>query len=243
VSEDFPRGSVWTYLVLAVIFVGVTSLAYALPAQSALASIAGNVGVVALVGALFQLFRDQAAHEKALTLKRDDQHFQVAVTSHMSNVVFDKHVLFCEAYMAKVHETVETLIRHHANTDAITRANELYTVRVQHSTWVTAAMSARLSQFEDAIRKMGAQARFIETTTGHPQYAEQRATTITFVYAEFQRILPQLFSTPAEDGIGSETIEERVREMLGVNELVDMRTALIHRAHNAVQTPSGVESE
>jgi hypothetical protein len=220
--------------------VGVTSLAYVLPAESVLASIAGNVGVVALVGALFQLFRDQAAHEKALTLKRDDQHFQVGVTSHMSNVVFDKHVLFCEAYMAKVHETVETLIRHHANTDAITRANELYTVRVQHSTWVTAAMSARLSQFEDAIRKMGAHARLIETTAGHPQHAEQRAAAMAFVYAEFKRILPQQFSMPAEDGIGSETIEERVREMLGVNELVDMRTALIHRAHKAVQCPRGL---
>ena len=69
-SENVPRGSVWTYLVLAVVFVGVMSIAYALPAQSILASIAGNVGVVALVGALFQLFRDQAAHEKALMLKR-----------------------------------------------------------------------------------------------------------------------------------------------------------------------------
>jgi hypothetical protein len=49
-SEDFPRGSVWTYLVLAAVFVAVTSLAYVLPAESVLASIAGNVGVVALVG-------------------------------------------------------------------------------------------------------------------------------------------------------------------------------------------------
>jgi hypothetical protein len=126
-----------------------------LPAQDILAFVAGNVGVVALVGALFQLFRDEAAHEKAVWLKRDDQYFQIGVTSHISNVVFDKHVLFCEAYMAKVQETVETLIRNHANEQAIIRANELYSIREQHSTWVTAAMSAQLSQFEDAVRKVG----------------------------------------------------------------------------------------
>jgi hypothetical protein len=230
----FKPHSIWPYLILAATFVCFTSLAFVLPAQNILAAIAGNVGVVALVGALFQLFRDQAAHEKAIALKRDDQHFQVGVTSHMSNVVFDKHVVFCEAYMAKVRETVDTLIRNHANIDAVHRANELYQIRRNHSTWVTEAMSARLSQFEDAIRKMGAQAEFISNVTGNPQYAEQRAAAIKFVYAEFERIVPHLFSKLAEDGIGSETIEERVREMLGVNQLVDMRTALIRRAHKHV---------
>lgn len=227
----FKPRSVWPYVLLAAVFVVFSSLAYVFRDEDIVAAIAGNVGVVALIGALFQLFRDQAAHEKAVAMARDDQHFQVGVTSHMANVVFDKHVLFCEAYMVKVLETVDTLLRNHADIEAVTRANELYQVRRVHATWVTAAMSARLEQFEDAIRKMGAQANFVHTTTGHPQYAEQRAAAIPVVYAAFEKIMPHLFSKPGEDGISVTSIEERVREMLGVNQLVDMRTALIQRAH------------
>jgi hypothetical protein len=227
----FKPKSVWPYVMLVVVFVVFASLAYVLRADDILAAIAGNVGVVALIGALFQLFRDQAAHDKATALAREDQHFQVGVTSHMSNVVFDKHVAFCEAYMAKVRETVATLVKNHANIEAVHRANELYRIRWEHGTWVTSAMSARLAQFEDAIRKMGADAHFVGTTGDIPQYAEQRAKAIEFVHAEFQRVLPHLFGKTAEDGIGSETIEERVREMLGVNALVEMRTALVQRAH------------
>jgi hypothetical protein len=228
------HGSIWIYVVLATTFVACTSIAYELPAQGILTAIVGNTGVVALVGALFQLFRDQAAHEKELWRQRDDQHFQIGVTSHMSNVVFDKHVVFCEAYMTKVRETVDTLIREHANVEAVDRANELSRIRIQHSTWVTATMSARLSQFEDAIRNMGAEAHFVKTTADSPHYSEQRTAASQFVYTEFKRILPQYFGKVAEDGIGSETIEERVREMLGVDQLVDMRTALIARAHKGV---------
>jgi hypothetical protein len=43
-----------------------------------------------------------------ILLRRDEQQFHVGVTSHMSNVVFDKHVVFCEEYMAEVRETVTT---------------------------------------------------------------------------------------------------------------------------------------
>jgi hypothetical protein len=227
----FRSRSPWPYVVLAAVFVGFASLAYVLPADSILAAVAGNVGVVALVGALFQLFRDQAAHEKQVWMSRDNQQFQIGVTSHMSNVVFDKHVAFCEAYMAKVREAVETLIREHATGDAVRHANQLYVIRVEHSTWVTTAMSAKLSKFEDAMRRMGALAHFVETTSGNPAYAAQRSKAIETVYGEFERILPHLFSKPAEEGIGLESIEARVREMLGIEQLVEMRTALIHRAH------------
>jgi len=227
----FRSRSPWPYVVLGAIFVGFASLAYVLPVGSILAAVAGNVGVVALIGALFQLFRDQAAHDKQVWLNRDDQQFQVGVTSHMSNVVFDKHVVFCEAYMAKVREAVESLFRNHASGDSVGHANELYAIRVEHSTWVTTAMSAKLSKFEDALRHMGALALFIKETTNSPAYGEQRSKAIETVYAEFERILPHLFSKPAEEGVGLESIEARVREMLGIEQLVELRTALIRRAH------------
>lgn len=216
---------------LAAVFAGSYFLAATLPAGDILQSIAGNVGIAALIGALFQLFRDHAAHEREVLLRRDDQQFQVGVTSHMSNVVFDKHVVFCEEYVAEVNATVDTLVQKHANLDAVNHANQLYAIRRKHTTWVTTAMSNRLSGFEDAVRVIGAKAHFVEVTRENPEYAEQRSKAIEFVYAEFQRILPQHFSKQPEDGIGSETIVARVREMLDIERLVELRTKLIGRAH------------
>lgn len=225
------RRSVLLYVGLTVIFAGSYFLAATLPAGEILQSIAGNVGVVALIAALFQMVRDHAAHERELALRHDDQRFQVGVTSHMSNVVFDKHVAFCEEYVAEVNATVGTLIREHANLNAVDHANKLYAIRRKHATWVTTVMSERLASFEDAVREIGAKAHFIETTRGSPQYAEQRAKAIEFVFAEFRRILPQHFSQQAEDGIGSETVVARVRGMLDIERLVELRAKLIERAH------------
>ena len=232
----FKPRSVWPYVLFAAVFAIFSSLAYVFRDEDVVAAFAGNVGVVALIGSLFQLFCDPAAHEKAVALARDDQHFQIGVTSHMANVVFDKHVVFCEEYMAKVRETVETLIRKHATLESVAHANQLYELRLKHAAWVTVAMSARLSGFEDAVRKIGAMANFVETTRESPQYVEQRAKAIEFVYAEFQRILPQHFSQPMVEGISSESIEARVREMLGIEALADMRIRLIERARSAASS-------
>lgn len=160
--------SAWVYVVLAVAFVTFTAIAYVLPTETILAAIAGNVGVVALVGALFQLFRDQAAHEKEVWLRRDDQQFQIGATSHMANTVFDKHVVFCEEYMAEVRATVDVLVQRHATLHAVVHANRLYDIRRKHATWVTTAMSQRLSGFEDAVRTLGAKGHFIEEVRREP---------------------------------------------------------------------------
>jgi hypothetical protein len=221
-------------LALSAIFVASLVGATVLPVADILRAVAVVPGVAALIGAVFVIVRDHAAHERALALHRDDQQFQVGAMSHMSAVVFDKHVTFCEEYMAEVNKTIETLVREHANVDAVGHANTLYTLRMRHATWVTASMSARLSGFEDAVRKMGAQAHFINTTTGDPRYAEQRAAAIEFVFAEFERIMPHLFSKTGEEGVSVESIQQRVRTMLGIEELVALRTKLVARAHKAL---------
>ncbi len=220
------------YLGLIAIFFGSFWLASILPTQSILHEVAGATGIAVLIGALFQLFRDHAAYEKALLLKREDQQFHIGVTSHMSDLVFDKHVEFCEDYMKEVRATVDTLVRNHATAEAVTHSNKLVEIRRRHSTWVTVSMSQKLSSFEDAIRRIGAQAHFVDAIRENPQYAEQRAKAIEFVYAEFERILPQLFNKKAQEEIASEAVEARVREMLDIERLVELRTKLIARAHS-----------
>jgi len=220
------------YAGLFVVFAASYALADALPAESLLRTVAGNVGVAALIGALFQLLRDHAAHEIEVWLRRDDQQFHVGVTSHMANMVFDKHVAFCEEYMAEVQATVDKLIAEHASPAAIEHANRLYEIRRRHATWVTTAMSQRLEGFEFAVRKLGAKAQFIDRTAGRPIYADARSRTIEKVAADFERILPRLFDeVGADDAIASETVIQRVREILDIERLVELRIRLIGRAH------------
>jgi hypothetical protein len=224
----------WVYVGLAILFVASYMLASTLPTGAIIQDVAANVGIAALVGALFQLFRDHAAQERELLVRRDDQQFQVGMTSHMSNVVFNKHVLFCEEYVTEVNATVDTLVQRHATVDAVDHANRLYAIRRKYATWVTTAMSTRLASFEDAVREVGAKAHFVEVTRESPHYAEQRAKAIEFVYSEFERILPQHFGRQAEDGIGSETIVARVREILSIERLVELRARLVERAHTTL---------
>ena len=77
---------VLVYAALAVIFAASYALAAMLPAGQVLQGIAANVGIPALIDALFLLFRDHAAHERTVLLHRDEQQFQIGVTSHMSNL-------------------------------------------------------------------------------------------------------------------------------------------------------------
>jgi hypothetical protein len=115
-----------------------------------------------------------------------------------------------------------------------THANNLYTIRLHNATWVTADMSARLYGFEDAMRHMGAKTHCINTTAGDWRYAEQRTAAIEFVFSEFERIMPKMFSKTGEEDICVESIQQSVRTMLDIEELVDLRTKLVDRARKAL---------
>lgn len=153
----------------------------------------------------------------------------------MANVVFDKHVIFCEAYIKEVNATAVTLFREHATKKAVEHANKLYTLRVEHGAWVTKEMSADLETFEDALRKLGAKAGYVADTSGSAGDAEQRKKAIEYVFKEFDRIMPHLANVEAEEGVAIETVVARVRGMLGIEKLVDLRAQLISKAHKALQ--------
>lgn len=223
------------YLLASVIgFFGIAFAYKSFDANALLAMVAGNIGLAALLGALYQLIRDEAAHKKELWLQHDDHGFQVGATSHMANVVFDKHVIFCEAYIAEVNATMVTLIREHASLKAVEHANKLYTLRAQHATWVTEAMSAQLESFEDDLRRLGAKAGLIADTAGSARDGEQRAQAIKFVYEEFDVIMAHMMKKEQVDGKSIHTMFARVRKLLGIEELVEVRTELIQRTHKAL---------
>ena len=72
---------------LTAIFVASFLFVATLPAGEILQRIAGNVGIAALIGALFLLFRDYAAYDRELLLRRDDQQFQIGDSNDAASTV------------------------------------------------------------------------------------------------------------------------------------------------------------
>jgi hypothetical protein len=225
----------WIGGVLGVGGIAAVPMLLAFDVSAFVAAVAGNVGLVGLIGVLFQLLRDEAAHQKEVLLQHDDQLFQVGATSHMANTVFDKHVRFSEEYVAEVQRTVDTLFKQGPHEKALEHASNLQEVRREHATWVTQAMSNKLMEFEQEVRIIGAKAHFVEVTTGNAAQAVQRSAAIDDLETRMEKLLPEFFNKTFVEGGNSPTqTVERVRGMLGVNELVELRTKLIVRAHKAI---------
>jgi hypothetical protein len=146
----------WTkYALLAAVFFGSAIITWILRANGTWQGIVAIPGVLSLIGVIYQLVRDEAVHVKALALQHDRQRFDLGITSHMANVAFDKHVAFCEEYVAELNETLRTLMRDGTNASALTHATKLLAIRRKHAVWVTLAIESRLEMIDKALPRSG----------------------------------------------------------------------------------------
>ncbi len=223
------------YIVLGIVFILSVGTFLLVPdSQKVLGSAVAAPGVVSLLAALLQLMRDEAAYEKQLETQRREFQFTLGAASHMANVAFDKHAKFCEKYMKELHETVRTLFREGDSPAALDHAGNLYALRQSHATWLTDKINADLDEFESAIRKLGADAHFITSTTGHEGYSEQRSLRIDSNSELFSRILGLNINDGIQEKSMVENLKSKVRAILGVEELTKLREHLIQQASKAI---------
>jgi hypothetical protein len=223
------------YAVLAGVFVLSIGTFWLFPdGHDLLRGIIAAPGVTALLAALFQLMRDEADHEKRLDAQRREFQFTLGAASHMANAAFDKHADFCEKYMKELHDAVRTLFREGDTPAALDHAGKLYSLRQDYATWLTDRINSDLDEFESALRKLGADAGFIRSTTGHEGYAEQRALRIDRNFELFNRILGLKSGENIQEKSMVEALKTKVRAILGVEELTKLREHLIKQASNAI---------
>src|SRR5205814_5673315 len=99
------------YLLLALVFV-VFGAAATIPAVGDLTrAVTALPAAAAVIAAIFQLVRDQAAHDRAIALQAAQNSFAVGATSHMAGVAFDRYVAFSEEYVRELFSTLNTLFR------------------------------------------------------------------------------------------------------------------------------------
>ena len=227
------KHNISTYVILVLIFVVSATGAWLYQGAEVTKAFIALPGVVSLIGAVFQIARDEARYEKELELLRIQQTFSLGVASHMSNVVFDKHVEFCEKYATELDATVTTLFIEGPTDKALEHASELFKIRRDYSAWVTSDISRNLEPVESVIRKIGADNHFLKTTTGIPQYSEQRSKIIDQMYDAFSTVLNLDEKSGDSDEVATNSVESvktEIRKILGTEQLTKLRQDLLQKA-------------
>lgn len=218
------------YAALAVIFLASLSAAVVFHyfPVGAVGDLASIPAIAALVGALFQLSRDSIAYDRALRLEEAKNRFTVGATSHMANIAFDKHVLFCEKYIAGVNGALDTLFRRGPHEDVLKDADTLFDLRRNSVLWLTPEIEAGLVNFEGALRKIGANAWLL----GELRADQDRTDAIKEAYGTFAAVMgwETWKGEPVTRNLAAEKIIEALRNALGIKELTHLRTELIKRA-------------
>lgn len=225
------KTSIRTYLGLIAVFIASFGCAYLLPINQVFKSIAATPAIAALVAVIYQILKDQAAFERQDYLQRQQQIFNLGATSHMANTAFDKHVEFCEKYMSEVHQMVTDLVGHGPSEQRIDgHLASLMELKKQYAAWVPKDVALQLEPFEDAISEMSALCGLGTRLRGETD--ENRAETIKAMYGIFHTVLgiEDREVTEQNRHITVEEVKERIRSILGINELTKMRKMIVSGA-------------
>jgi hypothetical protein len=183
---------------------------------------------IALITILYKIFRDNLAFERKRILQNENNDFILSATSHMANLAFDKHAVFAEKYVAEVHCCIATLIQTGATKNALELAHRLRAIRLEFTVWETDAVSKTLNEFEKALRTIGAQ---VDGLRDLPD-SDEKSKKLKEVYDIFNKVLgfENAPNTLSDDIIWSEVIK-RIRELLGISKLTEIRQNYLDRAY------------
>jgi hypothetical protein len=220
------------YVVAAAIAVAAAAAYVLLPHGELLRDLAAIPLVASLLAVLFQLFRDETAHQRTQMLQDYQNRFALAASSHMANVAFDRHVQFCEEYVAEVQQTLQTLFRNGATEELFRHTTKLSETQAKFVVWLTPQIEADLELFEFALRKLGATAGLLKSGAT----LEDRQQRISDLYRTLADVMGHKFFPNGWEGqslneeIAVAKVIQRLRGILGTEELTTMRTILTTHA-------------
>lgn len=227
-----------TYFSIAAVFVLSLLLLLWSPSGKLIQILASIPVVGSLVAALFQILRDQAVHDRQLLLLDAQNRFSLGATSHMASVAFDKHVQFCEEYVAEAQRTLGTLFREGPTEDVLKHTGNLYSLQQKYALWLTPKIEEDLELFESALRKIGANAHYVKIA---PQ-AEDHGQRIAEMYKTFADVMgsklmgSEWHGEKLTEELAISMVIRRLRGILGIEELTAIRTALVDQAQNATKS-------
>jgi hypothetical protein len=216
------------YVLYGVVFCISFAVTWLLPVPDFFKGIASLPAVGSLLSVLYQLWRDERAHERALELQTKEQDFTLGIASHMAEVAYNKHTKFCEEYMARVQKGFQEMLRDGVSRNMLTIGGDLVRIRQKHSAWLTKSIDEKLHPFEKKLIEVGAKEGLLQRGV---LTDEKRTKIVEEVYGYFELIMESqkpLNEEEANLAIGRAV--ERVREILGITTLTELRMKAVDLA-------------
>jgi hypothetical protein len=169
-------------------------------------------------------------HRHRLDERSAENAFILSAASHMAQRAFDRHVEFCEKYVQEVNNGLRTLFEKGPTAEALNIAYSLSQIRREFVLWETKDVAAVLSQFEKALREMGADKYYLKNVP----VGDNRSKLVDKIYGTFKNILglddlPNEPNQPKEE-IAAAYIIAYLQNHLGISELTNLRKHYITEA-------------
>jgi len=181
-----------------------------------------------------EAFKAELAQAHAIHMEEAKNRFTIGAMSHMAGVAFDKHAEFCERYTRHVNAALDTLFRRGPHVQVLENANALMDTRKDWTIWLTPEVESQLVRFEGALRKIGANALLLGQLDG-----EDRAEAIKEAFGTFAAVMGwhQWRGEAVTEELASERVIEGLRNVLGIDNLTQLRAELVKRAVTDLRGP------
>lgn len=225
-EEDEMKPYVAYALSIAVIVISALLVIF-LPVNDETKTMFSLPGIAGLFSILVQGWRDQISHERALELQKKQHDFDLAIASHMANVVFDKQVEFTEQYSSKLYTIVRELFQEGPSDKASIYERDLRDIRIRFSPWISKDLNEKLIPYEFALGKignLGILERATRKTVEHSDYVYQMFET----FKEFIGLPEKEF--PKESRDAANAVLEHLKDVLNIFDLEMLRRSAIRLA-------------
>jgi hypothetical protein len=210
-----------TYAGCSIVFAASFAATLILPAGSIVKALLAFPGAAALLSALYRLWREDVAHERAIQLQELKDASAFATASYMAKLAYDKHVLFCEEYLAVINEFLPKLWQEGPTLNGLQFASDLSRVRSKYAAWLTRDIETGLYPIEARLRRIGAGSHVL----GSLPAGNERSRIVDEVYEAFGVVTDTL--PPGENdeaqAAGIAAVTEHIRSLLGIQNLTELR--------------------
>lgn len=225
---EVKNKSLFVLISLGVIFTLSAAFYMAVPIESTLKEVSAIPGIAALFIALSRILFDNIEYARTIAFEREKEEFNIAITSHMADIAFDKHISFCEEYLTEMNAAVTLLLQKGTCEEMFGYAARLHSIKVKYQLWITKEIETKLNPFEKALQIIGANAGF---------YNADRAEAVdSGAVKESHKLVKEIFGYHADGSkenneIRRQEVIQRIREIIGIEELTALRIKKLGKRH------------
>jgi hypothetical protein len=222
----------YSYLISFIVLIASSLITYFLTDSNLMKGAAIVPAVLSLVFVLYKTWKDEE-------LQNRQQDFILGTASHMAEVAYDKHVLFCEKYIERVEKGRQELFRDGVSKNCINIGRDLKSIRYEFSPWLTKEIEEQLRPFENVLVKIGAQEgllRSLEVHSNRTEVNDKRNEVVNEMYRSFGLVLGQEKAlTNDEAEISIDKVVDKIRDILGIKILTTLRIEAANLAYKRLK--------